>query len=593
MKKKEIIAEIANAHQGDPNLAYELAVKAKEAGADAVKFQIYDAEELLQKTHPRFEHFKKQAFSRDIWNSLLLEAKSIPGIKIYADVFGLKALETAVQNEVDGFKVHSSDLGNIHLLRELSKTSKKVFISCGGSTFLEIENAVQMLRAKEEDKELILLHGFQSYPTRIEDSVLNRLETLNKLFGETVSYGYMDHVDADDRFASVLPLMTLPYHVGYIEKHITLNRQAKGTDYYSSLNPDEFEAFVKDFKKAETAFLEKPDRFSEAEANYRKETKKIWVAKRDINVGELLSPDDFIMKRPAQKMETADLMELAGKKIIKSLTVEEPLLNSHVSHSVLAVIVARLDSKRLPRKAVIDLNGRPAISHLFERIKLAKERGYVNEIAFCTTRESVDDELITIAKKYPMKIYRGETENVLSRFMLAVEDNPECDLVLRITGDDLLVDPDFISKTVEWHLSHNADYTDAKALPSGTEVEAFTSQILKLLYDLSSNSSGTEYLTTYITDNRSQFKTASLEVPLKYQKKLRLTLDTREDYQLISLLLQAMKKSGKEFDYTLDDIMDFFDKNPGAIEINKVVEQRKTPLNVNTTLDWKRRVHRK
>ena len=98
----EIIAEIANAHQGSPKIAEKLAIGALESGADAVKFQVYVAEELLVRSHPRFAHFQRQSFSANAWQHLIAKVQE-RGARVYCDVFGLKALEIASQAKVYGF----------------------------------------------------------------------------------------------------------------------------------------------------------------------------------------------------------------------------------------------------------------------------------------------------------------------------------------------------------------------------------------------------------------------------------------------------------------------------------------------------------
>jgi len=123
----EIIAEVANTHQGDPNYAYQLASKCLSSGANAVKFQIYFANELLSKNHPKYNHFKKQSFSastwKDIFNSLRCKNK-----KIYADVFGIEAFNLARNCDLDGFKIHSSDLSNNEILEKINDKKKKIFL---------------------------------------------------------------------------------------------------------------------------------------------------------------------------------------------------------------------------------------------------------------------------------------------------------------------------------------------------------------------------------------------------------------------------------------------------------------------------------
>ena len=114
------IAEIANAHEGSPERAIKIAKIAGEAGANAVKFQIYFGSDLLTKNHPRYEHFCNQSFSEKEWGNIFKESRKYND-EIIADVFGFKALEVAISNNVNGIKIHSSDLSNIPLIEECAK----------------------------------------------------------------------------------------------------------------------------------------------------------------------------------------------------------------------------------------------------------------------------------------------------------------------------------------------------------------------------------------------------------------------------------------------------------------------------------------
>ena len=162
----EIIAEIANAHQGNYKEALKLGLAAYGSNADAIKYQIYFAEEFLSKDHPRYKHFKKQSFTKKQWFQIFKKLKNNKITKkIYADVFGLNALKFAIKSNLDGIKIHSSDLSNLKILKYLKKYKKRIFISCGGSNLLEIRSALEIIRSKN----VVLLHGFQNYPTSIED----------------------------------------------------------------------------------------------------------------------------------------------------------------------------------------------------------------------------------------------------------------------------------------------------------------------------------------------------------------------------------------------------------------------------------------
>jgi len=244
----EIIAEIANAHQGNAFTAFKLAKAAKAAGADAVKFQIYFAEDFISKDHSRFNHFKNQSFSKIQWKKIIKETKKI-GIKIYCDVLGEQAFKLAESLKIDGYKIHSSDVSNKKLLNKISKQNKKVFLSCGGAKLTEIYYALNILLKKK--KKIILLHGFQSYPTKIEDTDLNRIKKLKKEFGNKVEYGFQDHISGEDKYNLYVCLVALGYGVTYFEKHITFNRKKKGVDYYSSLETKELRNFIKTIKNTQ------------------------------------------------------------------------------------------------------------------------------------------------------------------------------------------------------------------------------------------------------------------------------------------------------------------------------------------------------
>lgn len=581
----EIIAEIANAHRGDIKTALALMKAACESGADAVKFQIYFADELMAKGHPRYEHFKAQSFSEDDWSYLLKEAGK-QDVKVYADVFGLKALKIAAKGNVDGFKIHPSDLSNIKLLDKLSYQSKKVFLGAGGNTILEIKCALDHVTKFSRPSEIILLYGFQAYPTEVNDSNLSRIGKLKELFGDTVKTGYSDHADAESEFATILPIMAIPYGISYIEKHITFDRAKKGTDYCSSLEPVEFKKFVQSVRLAQNAMGADPLKFSSAEKEYRKSSKKAWMAARALEPGRIIEESDIRMKRAPDFTATPTHDEIINNVLVCAKQEDSPITRLDLKHKILAIIVARSDSSRLPNKAVLDINGRPAISHLFERIKIAKDKGYIDTVAFCTTAENADGKLVDIAQNYPFKIYRGAKEDVLSRMMLAIDDNSDHDIVLRITGDDLLIDSEYLRKAVDYHLKTCADYTDTKRLPSGLDVEVFNSHTLKLLWELSRDTSNSEYLTNYIKENEDQFKTASLPIDKKYSQRYRLTLDTAKDYEVLKKLLRHMKDAGKEYTYSLDDICDFFEKYPYVSSINESVMQKKAPVSISTEIDW-------
>ena len=581
MEKIKIIAEIANAHQGKIELAEKLALEAYKAKADVVKFQIYFAEELLVEKHPRFLHFKKQAFKEEEWIKLIQKTKKL-GIKIYCDIFGEKALKLAKELDVDGFKIHSSDLNNKYLLNALLDidSDKEIIISCGGSNIREIYYALNILKNKNP---ITLMHGFQSYPTEVEDSNLRRLDWLKRNFGDYYNIGYQDHVAGENIFATALPLLAILKGATTIEKHITLDRSAKGVDYYSSLEPKEFLDFVINVEKSISALGSEEVLFSQAEIKYRNSVKKRIVSTKEIKKGKILELDDLTFKRSnINQIETSNLENFIGKRINKNIPIEYPLSRNDIEINAWGLIIARTNSQRLNNKAVLNICGKPTIFHLFERVKKSKK---LNKLVLCTTINREDDILVDLAKQNNIEFYRGPSEDVLGR-MLGATNGHNPDLLIRITGDDILIDPEYVDLAITEHLKKNVEYTDLKELPSGTEVEIFDTKLLQQIYSCTNNKNDTEYLTYYITKNREHIAINSVEVNPRHNKNWRLTLDNKNDLKVISLFLSSMQSEGKLYSYTMDDIIDFFEKNPEILEINKLTKIKKTALNIDTNMKW-------
>lgn len=320
--KITIISEIANAHQGEYKIAQELASRAVNSGADAIKFQIYFADELLVKHHPRYNHFKNQQFKESEWQEIFDFSKQL-NTKIYADIFGFEALKVFNKFKLDGIKIHSSDLLNIPLLKEAASSSNKIFLSAGGSTIVEISNAIDAIREMNKEIEIIILYGYQLYPTEINDTNLLRLKNLIEHFKHIKSFGIMDHVSAEHKFSKILPLLAIPLGIKYIEKHITLSRKEKGVDYYSSLEPDEFKDFVLDVRTVESLLGDNPDMINNAEQMYRETVKKKWVAAQLINKGNIITEKDLVLKRTEDLKEPQDYFKLINTKAARNIQIDE------------------------------------------------------------------------------------------------------------------------------------------------------------------------------------------------------------------------------------------------------------------------------
>lgn len=573
----DIIAEIGNSHEGSFKAIKEVTKQVAEAGLKIIKYQKYYADELYINTHSRYEHFKQMEFKFEEWQELISLAKNF-NLLVFCDCFGIKSAQELIDLDIDGYKIHSSDLANFALIRLLAATGKPILLSCGGATLIEIHEAVEEIK-KAGNKNIVLMHGFQGFPTDIKDTNLNRIDFLHKTFNLPV--GFADHVDAGSKVAYIIPLLSILKKVRFIEKHITLDRSKKGIDYNSSLEPQELKKLNSLLPGTQIALGDPSNTWSLNEREYRRKMKKILIASCDLKVGDTLTEQNTVLKRLNINDDTFSLnqKDILGKKVIQYILKDEIIKNNKLENKIGILIAVRTNSKRLPGKALLEICNKKTIEHLIERAKLSKRS---DVICLCTSTDPEDDILVNIAKNYGIEWFRGSKDNVLERFIGAI-DRENLDVVVRVTGDDILLDPEHLDKTVDYSLKTNAQYSNNKKLPSGTECEVFLASTLKKIYTYAEDSSQTEYLTNYIFDN--QFNKNEYPVDEKYSKRYRLTLDTIEDYKVIKTILENIYSSSKP--YTLDDLLSHIKQHPELLKINdKLPSNESTNLKINTKLSF-------
>ena len=317
-----IIVEIASAHEGNVNLAIEITNYAIASKADAVKFQMFKSERLLSKNNPFFKKFQEIEFSFKDWNKII---RSIDNKKIslIAEAYDEESLLFAKNlNVFNSYKIPASCLNDRNMLNKLKEINKPIILSVGGVEFREIKYAYKQLSNHSSD--IILMCGFQNFPTKIKDVKLNKIIKLKKYFKSIM--GFADHTDAEQKnLAFGIPLMAYSLGASVIEKHITKNREKKGNDYYSSLNPNEFSEFVTFLKTCQKAFGNSKEwQLSKAEIKYKKFTSKFAVASKDIKKGEKITKNNVIFKRTNQiGISQNDFALFTGKKISKDKLYDE------------------------------------------------------------------------------------------------------------------------------------------------------------------------------------------------------------------------------------------------------------------------------
>jgi N,N'-diacetyllegionaminate synthase len=560
--KIEIIAEIANAHQGDPKIAVEIAKEALSFGADAIKFQMYTADDLMVKSHKRYEHFRSQSFAIQDWNFIF---DSLFGYqkKVYLDVFGINSFGISLNFPVDGYKIHFSDLTNTPLLIQIAKQGKNIFLGTGGANDFEVNYAISIIKKHSVEKpNIVLLHGFQAYPTLISDTNLSRLEHFKNLFGTEVDYGISDHIAGDNDFATILPILGIPMGIKCIEKHITLDRSAKGTDYYSSVEPVMFQKLVERVRNSELAIGSSPTNFSNSELEYRKTVKKKWLASKDLKSGKILLESDLVLKREDSNTPTLEFDEIVNNRITHNIKADKLIKQSYFKHKVLAIVTITSSLTEGSDLQKLPIIKESSLSYLLKRLSVSLDKGYINRIVLCTSLKEEDDYFVSIANEFKIKSYRCESNNVLDWMIIALNENPEYDIILRAKGENILIDPNYILNSVGYHIDNNLDYTDAISLPRGTGVEVFNTAALKKIFKHAEDLNMGDHLTNYFSDNDFVFKIGSLPVNEKHTKNYNLSLDSIENYKLVNSFCTWLFNNGKYYNYTIDDINEYFSLFP-------------------------------
>jgi N,N'-diacetyllegionaminate synthase len=313
MKKEPfIIAEIAQGFEGSPKLV-ELYVKgAAAAGANAVKFHIFYADELALPDYRYFSLFKNLEIPFEVWANAAAGCHK-RGLEMYSDVLGLKSLRKMEKIGVDGYKIHTTDINNFILLRAVGKTGKKVLLSTGGCDIPEIDRAVDILK----DCDLTLMHGFQAEPTLPADNNLSKINFLKNRYPYKI--GFQDHTRGGNELSIAIPMIALGAGARVLEKHLTLSRTAEIEDFISALNAEEFAKWVALVRKSVPALGKDGWRVTKKEKEYRSKVKRAVCSAKDLAAGTMIDAADIILKRTDNKNAIFDPSEVIGKMVKKTI----------------------------------------------------------------------------------------------------------------------------------------------------------------------------------------------------------------------------------------------------------------------------------
>ena len=325
-----IIAEAGVNHEGSMDLAKRLIREAKEAGADAIKFQTYKADTLASKNSPSYWDVSKEPIKSQhelfkkydkFWKDEFIE------LKRYSDEVEIEFMSTPFDVEsakflnemMSVFKISSSDITNKPFIEYLCDFGKPIILSTGASSLDEIKEAASWISNKGNP--LALLHCVLNYPTLDSDANLGMILGLEKNFPNNL-IGYSDHT-LPKKMKSLEVATLLGAKI--LEKHFTHDKKLPGNDHYHAMDLNDLKKFKKNMEEILTISGEFEVKALEKEKSAIKNARRSLVALRNIAKGEKIKFEDLTWKRPAFGISPKDIDSVINKTAVRSIKTDEIL----------------------------------------------------------------------------------------------------------------------------------------------------------------------------------------------------------------------------------------------------------------------------
>jgi N,N'-diacetyllegionaminate synthase len=343
MKKVFVIAEAGVNHNGSLEMAMRLAEAARDAGADAVKFQTFRAEDVVtpqavtadyQRSNTgetsQFDMIKKLELDEEAHAKLARHCEGL-GIEFFSTPFSEDAVAMLVRLGVKRLKLPSGEITNKPLLECAADTGLPLLMSSGMSTLEEVQRAVAWIAARWNavghaapgPENLSLMHCTSAYPAPADSLNLRAMATMAQ--ATDLPVGYSDHSQG---LEAALAAVALGATV--IEKHLTLHKGLPGPDHLASADPAEFAAMVKGIRAVEAMLGDGRKVPQRIEQNTRDVARRSLVIVRDLPRGHLLADTDLALRRPGTGIAPEEWQRVVGQRLARDLaahtTLEWPML---------------------------------------------------------------------------------------------------------------------------------------------------------------------------------------------------------------------------------------------------------------------------
>ena len=569
------ILEVANSHGGDISYLYTLIEKYSifdKKENFGIKFQPFKYDLMATENYSYYSLYKELFFSKKEWKNII--EKAFITKDIWLDIFDEYGLEILEENldKVEGIKFQTSILDNLiifKMLEKISTSNLKIILNIAGRTLEEIDDIIDkysLLRFKE----IYLEVGFQGYPTSIKDCGISKIGILKERY-KNIKIVFADHTDSQTDEAIVLPLLVGFNCCDIIEKHIMLDRENTKYDFYSSLTFEQYQKFIDEQKKY---FNLKDEKFiNEKEKEYFKKTLQIPILNKDKKAGELIDVEnDFEFKRnDSYGLNIVELKRYVSEKYILNSDRKkgETIRKEDIKKANIAVIIAcRLKSTRLKRKALLKIGSIPSVEMCIKNILKFKD---VSSVVLATSTTEEDSELKDYTYNKNVLFHQGDPDDVIQRYLDIIEKK-NFDVIIRVTGDCPYLSSDIAEVVLNSHFEKGAEYSNGIGAAVGTNLEVINSLSLKKVKKYFPKADYSEYMTWYFQNNPEEFKLNYVNLPEKWKRDYRLTLDYQEDLDLFNKIESYFVE--EKIEYSIDKLYEYLDNHPDIAKINSFITQK-------------------
>ena len=329
MSSTFVVAEAGINHNGKIKTALDLVDAAKNAGADAIKFQLYDPLEQISVNSPTASYQRQATGENSMlemakgynlsWNAhiKIVEYCSEIGIMYMSSCFDINAIDFYQQIGGKILKIASGEITNTDLLVYAATTKLPIILSTGMSTLSEISLATELILTNSS-AQLTLLHCVSCYPTPIHALNLNFISTLRSTFNLPI--GLSDH-------SQHLSVGGWAVNNGavVIEKHLTLDKTSFGPDHAMSCSPTELKKYIREIRDAEIALGAFNKVLTKEELEVRDVARRSIVASKNLAIGTIISPEHLALKRPGDGLSPLIKSSLIGKKLKRALRIDDQI----------------------------------------------------------------------------------------------------------------------------------------------------------------------------------------------------------------------------------------------------------------------------